>query len=244
MPFMTRFAKLLASSLLLVFFFTAWTSIKPKKKILVFSKTAGYHHASIGAGQVAIYKLGQENGFEVDTTSVADVFTESDLKKYAAVVFLSTTGDVLNPAQQTAFENYIKKGGGFVGVHAATDTEYDWPWYNKLVGAYFLSHPKQQDAVVHVLDKKNKSTSHLPTDWKRWDEWYNYKSISTDLNVLINLDETTYEGGKNGANHPIAWYHKYDGGKAFYTGMGHTDASYVDPLFLKHLLGGIQWAMK
>lgn len=214
-----------------------------KKKILVFSKTAGFHHTSIKVGVTAVQKLGAENKFEVDTTIDARKFTPENLKQYAAVVFLSTTGDVLNEQQQTAFEQYIKAGGGYVGVHAATDTEYDWPWYGQLAGAYFVSHPQQQVATLNVVNRNTIATRHLPEVWKRKDEWYNFKNISKDIKVLITIDEKSYEGGINGAYHPMAWYHDFDGGRAFYTELGHVDESYSDPLFLQHLLGGIQYAM-
>ncbi|MBO0937730.1 ThuA domain-containing protein [Fibrella sp. HMF5335] len=211
--------------------------------VLVFSRTKGFRHASIGAGKRAIMALGAANKFRVDTTEDAAQFSLANLKKYKAVVFLSTTGNVLDSLQQQAFEQYIRQGGGYMGIHAAADTEYDWPWYNQLCGAYFLSHPKQQNADVVVVDKKNPSTSMLPDRWKRFDEWYNYKSIVPGPTVLAMLDEKTYEGGKNGDNHPIAWYRNFEGGRSFYTGMGHTDESYADPLFTAHLLGGIQWTM-
>lgn len=217
--------------------------VQAQDAILVFSKTKGFRHASIPAGKRALVKLGSENGFRADTTEDAGSFTANNLKRYKAVVFLSTTGDVLDTLQQQAFEQYIRGGGGYVGVHAAADTEYGWPWYNQLCGAYFLSHPKQQNADMVVATKKHPSTKMLPDRWKRYDEWYNYKSIVPGPTVLITLDETTYEGGKNGANHPIAWYRTFDGGRSFYTGAGHTDESYVEPLFVQHLLGGIQWAM-
>lgn len=213
------------------------------RKILVFAKTAGFHHESIAVGLPALQKMGAEHGFGVDTTRNSAVFTPENLKKYAAVVFLNTTGDVLDDVQQKAFEQYIKAGGGYVGVHAATDTEYEWPWYGKLVGAYFVKHPEQQVATLLVKDRKSIATAHLPATWSRKDEWYNFKDINPDLKVLIELDEKSYKGGSNGTFHPIAWYHDYDGGRAFYTGLGHVDESYTDPLFLKHLLGGIQYAM-
>lgn len=219
------------------------TAYAQKYKVLVFAKTAGYHHESISVGLPAIQKLGAENKFLVDTTTNAEVFNAANLKQYAAIVFLSTTGDLLNEEQQVAFEQYIKNGGGFVGVHAAADAEYGWPWYGKLVGAYFISHPKQQTAMLKITDPKSIATKHLPDTWTRKDEWYNYKDIQPDLHVLINLDETSYTGGINGASHPIAWYHNFEGGRSFYTGLGHVDGSYTDPLFLKHLLGGIQYAM-
>ncbi|MHA6249032.1 ThuA domain-containing protein [Pontibacter sp. CAU 1760] len=212
-------------------------------RILVFSKTSGYYHESISDGIAAIQKLGAEHQVQVDTTKNSAYFHPDSLARYKAVVFLSTTQDVLNPTQQTAFEQYIKGGGGYAGIHAAADTEYDWPWYNKLVGAYFLSHPKQQQATVRVQNKDHVSTSHLPDEWVYFDEWYNYKDINPEVNVLATLDETTYEGGKNGDNHPIVWYHAFDGGRAFYTGLGHTKESYTNPLFVKHLWGGITYAM-
>lgn len=214
--------------------------------MLVFSKTKGWVHSSIPYGNQALLKLGQEHGFQVDTTQNAELFTDDHLKQYQAVIFNSTTGNVLNAEQQAAFERYIQAGGGFVGIHSAADTEYEWPWYNKLVGAYFESHPNNSNvrqATINVTDKNHPSTKGLPDRWERTDEWYNYRSIYTDLNVLAYLDETTYEGGTNGSNHPIAWYHEFDGGRAFYTGSGHEDASYSEPLFLEHLLGGIQYAM-
>ncbi|HMG07704.1 MAG TPA: ThuA domain-containing protein, partial [Mucilaginibacter sp.] len=179
-----------------------------------------------------------------DSTTNAEKFTTANLKQYAAVIFLSTTGNVLNDAQQAAFEQYIKAGGGFVGVHAATDTEYDWPWYGNLVGAYFKSHPpKQQVATLNVVDRNFIATKHLPAEWKRLDEWYNFKWIADGLHILIKIDEKSYTGGENGDNHPMSWYHEFDGGRAFYTALGHTDESYADPLYLKHLLGGIQYAI-
>jgi uncharacterized protein len=212
-------------------------------KILVFSKTLGFRHASITDGLKAIQKLGSENNFLVDTTTNAAYFTDNILKQYKAVVFLSTTGNVLNTTQQTAFERYIETGGGFAGVHSATDTEYDWPWYNRLVGAYFLNHPSPQTAVVVVKDKNHPSTSMLPDRWQRFDEWYNFKSIQPGIRVLATLDETTYQGGSHGTNHPIAWYHEMGCGRSWYTALGHTSASYTEPLFLQHLLGGIKYAI-
>ena len=220
----------------------ASATTKQKKKILVFAKTAAFRHASIPKGKEALVLMGKQNNFLVDTTEDASFFTASKLKEYDAVVFLSTTGNILNDEQQKAFEDYIRTGKGFVGIHAAADTEYDWAWYNKLVGAYFLSHPKQQKAKLTITDHKHASTKHLPTTWERFDEWYNYKSRNNDVKVLMTIDESSYEGGKEGAYHPMAWYHQFDGGRAFYTALGHTDESYKEENFLKHLLGGIKYA--
>jgi len=214
-------------------------------KVLVFSKTMAFKHASIPAGVAAIQKLGSENGFAVDTTKNAELFTDENLKQYSAVIFLSTTGNVLDQYQEAAFERYIQAGGGYVGVHAAADTEYDWGWYNDLAGAQFLSHPRGMPNSDFIIKDKNFVATQFFTDsvWNRTDELYNYKNINPDVNVLMTLDESSYEGGQNGDFHPIAWYHDYDGGRAFYTGGGHADASYSEDLFLKHLLGGIQYAI-
>ncbi len=214
-----------------------------KPRIFVFTKTKGYYHESIPTGAAAVMKLGNENNFSVDTTADARYFVEDSLKNYTAVIFLSTTGNVLNADQQVAFERYIQAGGNFMGIHAATDTEYDWPWYNKLVGAQFLSHPRQQKVTINVIDKNHPATSFLPDKWERFDELYNYKSVQPDLKILANLDETTYQGGQMGDIHPFVWYHEFDGGRAFYTGGGHTRESYSDTLFLQHLLGGIKYAI-
>src|SRR5207344_424551 len=159
----------------------------------IFSKYAGFHHLSIPAGILAIQKLGTENNFEVDTTRNADYFSEDSLRRYSAIVFLCTTGDVLDYRQEAAFERYIQAGGGFVGIHSATDTEYDWGWYGRLVGAYFNGHPRPQEAVLKVLDSTNPATAHLPAEWKRTDEWYNFKKLNKDVKVLLSIDEKSYE---------------------------------------------------
>ncbi|WP_341838202.1 ThuA domain-containing protein [Chitinophaga pollutisoli] len=215
---------------------------KAKPRLLVFSKTAGFRHDCIPDAKIAMLKLGAENGYEVDTTEDASKFTAQNLSRYKAVVFLNTTGNVLDDAQQSALEGYIRKGGGYAGIHAATDTEYDWPWYNQLVGAYFLSHPHQQTATLHVVDRKHPATAHLDPTWVRKDEWYDFKSIVPGLNILIKIDEKSYQGGKNGDNHPMSWYREFDGGRTFYTELGHTKESYREPAFLKHVLGGIDYA--
>jgi len=220
-----------------------FSKIVVKPKILVFTKTSGYHHASIAAGSAAIIKLGTENDFSVDTTSNASKISEANLSQYAAVVFLSTTGYMLNNYQQADLERYMQAGGNFVGVHAAADAEYDWQWYGRLVGAYFDNHPAMQEATLKVVDKNHPSTRTLPDDWKRTDEWYNFKKISKNLHVLIKIDENSYKGGTNGDNHPMAWYHNFENGRAFYTELGHTDESYTDPVYLSHLLGGIKYAI-
>jgi type 1 glutamine amidotransferase len=159
------------------------------------------------------------------------------------VVFLNTTGDVLAPRQQRAFRSYIRHGGGWVGIHSAADTEYEWPFYGRLLGAYFQSHPAVQPATIDVVDRSHPSTRHLPARWMRTDEWYDLRSNPRGaVHVLATLDESTYSGGTMGADHPIAWCHAFKGGRAWYTAGGHTSESYSEPAFRKHLLGGILWA--
>ncbi|MGG7464319.1 ThuA domain-containing protein [Plantibacter sp. YIM 135347] len=209
----------------------------------MFSKTAGFRHGAIPAGIAAVEKLGLENDFSVDTTEDGSSFTEENLAQYDVVVWMSTTGDVLNEEQQAAFEKYIENGGGYAGVHAASDTEYDWPWYGELVGAYFSGHPQEQNATIKVEDHAHPASEFLNDTWDRYDEWYNFKTNPrNDVHVLMSLDEKSYTGGTMGIDHPTSWCQNYDGGRSWYTGGGHTDASYTDPTFLKHLLGGITTA--
>jgi len=232
-------------------------------RILIYSRTAGFRHSAIDEGITAIKLLGEQNGFHVDAMEEPTLFTDAVLAKYDAVVFLSTTGDTLNnDAQQAAFERYIRAGGGYVGIHSAADTEYLWPWYGQMVGGYFRNHPNGTPAAtVLVEDTGHHSTRHLPAVWPRVDEWYNYQGIvnpvvngggtdysprNSGVHVLLKMDESTYAeaDGSDGVNddHPISWCHRFDGGRAWYTGLGHTEASYVEPNFLKHVLGGLEIA--
>jgi cytochrome c len=224
-------------------------------RILVFSKTAAFRHSSIDEGVAAIRKLGAENQFQVDASEESSIVTDENLALYDAVVFLSTTGDVLNAEQQAAFERYIQAGGGYVGIHAASDTEYTWKWYGELVGAYFRGHPAQQTASIDIEDADDHSTLGLPGRWTRFDEWYDFKPINFEetgnvdysprgqVHVLATLDESTYTGEATGTtDHPISWCQRFDGGRSWYTALGHTEASYLEPEFLRHILGGIEVA--
>lgn len=232
-------------------YFSCSNKRSEKPKLLIFSLTKGFHHDAIPDGIAAIKKLGQENGFDVDTTTNPEMFNDSTLKNYSAVIFLCTTGDVLDYRQEAAFERYIQAGGGYVGVHSATDTEYDWGWYGRLAGGYFYDHPgihdknnNVQEGMFNVVNKSNISTQHLPEKWKRTDEFYSFKKFdSANVHVLLTIDESSYNGGKRMGYHPMAWYHEYDGGRAFYTALGHTKESYTEPNYLKHLFGGIQYAI-
>src|SRR5438552_2195159 len=241
-----RMQRLVPLALLLASVCVPVAARSQESRVLVFSKTAGFRHSSIGVGRTAIRKLGQENGFAVDATEDAGAFSSKNLARYRAVVFLNTTGDVLDAAQQDDFERYIQAGGGYVGIHSATDTEYDWPWYGRLAGAWFNGHPNNPNVrkgTYHVVDKSHPSTEGFPDTWVREDEFYNFKSIDPTIHVLIEIDEKSYQGGTNGNHHPMSWYHDFDGGRAFYTNMGHTEATFSEPLFLRHLLGGLRYAM-
>ncbi|MEO7366916.1 MAG: ThuA domain-containing protein, partial [Gemmatimonadaceae bacterium] len=241
---MKRLVALLA--LLFVVVCVPFSARSQQARVLVFSKTAGFRHSSIPVGIAAIRKLGQENGFSVDATEDADAFTSKNLARYRAIVFLNTTGDVLDAAQQDDVERYIQAGGGYVGIHSATDTEYEWPWYGRLAGARFNGHPNDPNVrkgTFRVLDRIHPSTQGLADRWEREDEFYNFKSIDPTIHVLVDIDEKSYEGGTNGDHHPMSWYHDFDGGRAFYTNMGHTEATFTEPRFLRHLLGGLRYAM-
>ena len=238
--------------LLLIFFHIVNTNLQAQnplqgKRVLIFSKTAGFRHSSIPFCTKAIQDMGKSNGFEVDTTENAARFNEENLKKYKVIVFNSTTGNVLTEPQQIAFERYIQAGGAFVGIHAASDTEYDWPWYGKLVGGYFTNHPGKNVSNVQsgkfiIKDKTHISTNFMPDSVIRKDEFYSFKNFNTDVKVLFTVDEKSYKEGTMGDFHPMAWYHEYDGGRAFYTNWGHTNETFSEEIPLKHILGGLQWA--
>lgn len=218
---------------------------RAKINVLVFSKTAAFRHQSIDAGKTALATMAKEKGFSVSFTEDAETFNELNLKKYNAVIFLNTTGDVLNNEQQSTFERYIQAGGGYVGIHAATDCEYDWPWYGKLAGAFFLDHPSTPSNVQkgkYFITQKNEFTAGMPDEFERTDEFYSFKDISPKINVILKIDEKSYIGGKNGENHPMSWYQAFDGGRSFYTAMGHTNETFSEPLFLNHLWAGIKYA--
>lgn len=214
-------------------------------KVLVFSKTAGFRHSSIPDGIQMLRELGTNSQFTVDATEDATQFNDTNLAPYQVVVWLCTTGDVLDANQQAAFERYIRNGGGYVGIHSASDTEYSWPWYGQLVGAYFANHPAIQTATIKVADRVHPSSAPLPERWVRNDEWYNFQSNPRGrVHVLMTLDEKTYAPGSGamGFDHPIAWCQEYEGGRAWYTGGGHTSVSYSEALFRAHVLGGMEWA--
>ena len=211
--------------------------------VLLFSRTAGFRHASIPTAIAQLIDLQASGGYVAEATEDPTQFSPANLARFQVVVFLLTTGDVLDDDQQASFEAWVGAGGGYVGVHSAADTEYDWPFYGTLVGAYFLSHPDIQPASVDVEVADAPATAGLPSPWVRPDEWYNFQSNPRpNVTVLATVDEATYTGGTMGADHPITWLHPTaGGGRAFYTAMGHTDESYCDPLFRSMLVGALRW---
>jgi len=209
-------------------------------RVLVFTRTTGFRHASIPTGIATVRALGAEDGFAVTATEDPGAFRPAELAGYRAVVFLSTTGDVLDPAGRSALEAYVRGGGGFVGVHSASDTEYGWPFYAELVGARFAGHPAVQPVTVRF--RPGALTAGLPATWRVTDEPYNFRGRPEGAQVLATLDESTYTGGTMGADHPIAWTADVGRGRSFYLGLGHPEAIYADPVFRRLLAGGIRYA--
>jgi cytochrome c len=216
-------------------------------RILVFSKTLLYRHASITNGVAMLRTLGDKHGFGVDATEDSAVFTPANLARYKTIVFLSTSGGILNTDQQTAFKNFVENGGGFVAIHAAVAgkvaTEGDWPWYSQPVCADFDNHKAIERATVISEDKTHPSTAHLPEAWSRIDEWYNFVSTPRpEVHVIASLDEKSFQGGTMGSDHPVVWTRIIGKGRLWYTALGHTEESYSEPNFIQHIAGGIQFA--
>jgi type 1 glutamine amidotransferase len=216
----------------------------PTRRILLFSKTAGFRHASIPDAIRALEAKAASRRWQVSATEDGSWFEDARLDGFDVVVFLLSSGDVLDDAQQAAFERFMRKGRGWVGVHSASDTEYGWPWYGELAGAYFAGHPPIQEAKLRVERPSHLSTRGLPAVWQRTDEWYSFsRNPRSNVHVLLSLDETSYAPSELAmGDHPIAWYHAHDGGRAFYTALGHTSESWSEPAFLDHVAGAIDWA--
>jgi cytochrome c len=211
--------------------------------VLVFHRTAGFAHDSIPAGITALTELGAEHAFAVVATEDPGVFTDTGLARFEVIVFLNTTGDVLDESGQRAMEKFVGGGGGFVGIHAAADTEYDWPWYGGLVGAYFARHPDPQLATVEVVVTDHPVTEGLPARFERVEEWYDFRGVpGPGVTILAVVDEATYEGGGMGNPHPIMWAHEYAGGRSVYTGFGHASEAFAEPLVRRVLVNAIRWA--
>jgi type 1 glutamine amidotransferase len=212
-------------------------------RMTLFSKTQAFRHSSIPAAVAAIQNLGRDAGWQVEATEDSAALVAA-IPQRDLLVFVMTTGDVLTDAQQPAVEAFIRAGGGIVGIHSAADTEYGWPFYGELLGgAWFQGHPAIQQATVRVEAPAHPTAAGLPATWVRTDEWYNFqKNPRSKVQVVLTLDESSYQGGSMGADHPISWCHPVDQGRFFYTGLGHTEESWKEPEFLGHVRAGILWA--
>jgi type 1 glutamine amidotransferase/predicted dehydrogenase len=219
--------------------------VRTTKRVLIFTKnpTWAYRHASIEAGREAVKKICETKGIQVDTSEDATLFTDKTLTQYSAIVFLSANQDVFDADQEAAFQRYIRAGGGCVGVHAATGMERNWKWFSDMMGATFVWHTPQQFAMVDVVDAKHPSTKNMPKRWKHWDEIYYFGKPNPNLKVLMTLDTTTFKSERHTKNYPFSWYQDFEGGRSFYTAGGHNDADFADPVFLNHILGGIEYAI-
>jgi type 1 glutamine amidotransferase len=235
---------ILATFVGMTFFFSSCN--KERESILIFTKVNevdGFRHESIEHGVDVLTFLANELGLEVVHTEDASIMAYETLTDFEAIVFLNTSRDILDLTQEINFQRFIRDGGGFLGIHGASTTEYDWSWYGDLVGAYFLDHPEIQEANLNIIDPNHQSCIDLPESWTRVGEWYNFRDIREGINVVIAIDESSYEGGKNGINHPIAWYHEFEGSRSFYTAIGHAIEAYDEPLFQAHLTGALKYVL-
>lgn len=244
--------KIVLNLLTILLFSSATVFAQPQFKALLFTETAGWHHESINEGVDGIRQIAQRHQFQVDWHEQANRINKENLEQYDVIIFLSTTGDILNDEQQAAMEEFIQSGKGFVGIHAASDTEYDWEWYTQLVGRMFVIHPANQTTRVTVLDDSFPGLERMPKSFLWTDELYEFGEEKVEgLNYLLSIDESYYEvqppwGNRKtegmGEFHPVAWYHEFDGGRSFYTALGHMPETFSDNLFLEHLYGAIYWA--
>ena len=233
-------APLLLAPLLAVLPMVSPAFAAPPERVLVFTKTAGFRHDAIPTAVATLTALANDAGMVADHSEDAQAFTAGNLARYRVVVFASTTGDVLDDTQQAAMESFIRGGGGFVGVHAAADTEYDWPWYGRLVGAYFKHHPPGLQST-HVQPERDGEP--VGARWPITDEVYDYRANPrAQVRVVASVEEQEYDGGQMGADHPITWCHAFDGGRSWYTGLGHDEKVYADKNVLAQLARGLRYA--
>lgn len=214
-----------------------------QERVLIFTKTEGFRHKSIPKGIETVTKILKAENISTVHSEDSNYFIADSLRQFDAVIFLNTTGDLFNEEQKAAFQDFIRSGKGYVGIHAASDTEFEWPWYGELVGGYFTRHPAVQKAKIDIVDRTHSSTKHLQEVWWHKDEWYDFRDIQPGLHIVMMLDEQSYEGGTMGKYHPIAWYREFDGGRTFYTGLGHTDESFDVPNFQQHIVGGVKYVL-
>lgn len=233
-----------------------WCSagLSPTPRVLVYQRNGkGYVHDNLAASAAAIQNLGKEHGFAVDVSSNATVFTDANLKQYQALVFANSNNEAFETDdQRAAFQRFIRNGGGFVGLHSSTGSERNWAWFQQMQGAKFLRHPPLQPFTVEVLDRSHPATMHLGTTWAWTDECYFFTNVNPAMRVLLTVDPASLRDAKlqsapgqkvNGV-FPLAWCFEGDGGRRFYTSLGHEIEHYSDPVFRQHLLGGIRWVLR
>jgi type 1 glutamine amidotransferase len=222
-----------------------------KPRVLVFSHTTGYRHASIETGVAALKALGEREKFETVHTEDPEIFSAAALKDFDAIIFLSSTTDPKKPESEwfqgpkrEAFQNFVRRGGGVVGIHAATDSHYHWPWYQQLMGAHFARHPQgTPEGTLEVVDPSHRANQGVDATMRRVDEWYYFDDYNPRMKLLMTLDPASI-GEKDVNPNPVSWAHEFDGGRVFYTAMGHTDESFSDRNVLAHVAGGLAWVLE
>lgn len=247
--------KLLALGLLLA---TALFVFAAPPRVLVYTRSytpdgKGYVHDNIAAGVALLKKLGAENGFAVDASDQPAVFTDANLRNYAALIFANSNNEAFeNDAQRAVFERYIKAGGGFVGIHSASGSERTWPFYWATLGGKFKRHPPLQPFTIQVLDRKHPAAAHLGATWAWADEFYYNDNLNPRMHVILagqlsDLKDPKpdgYPGATFGDLFPLSWCIEENGGRRFYTALGHKIEFYSEPNFQKHVLGGVLWVLK
>lgn len=239
---------------LIVLSVSLFSGMKAPKRILIYTHNGkGYVHENIPASVEALKKLCAENGYETEATDDPSIFTPENLKKFSCIIFSSTNNEAFETeAQKQAFVDYTHNGGGFLGIHSASGSERQWPWFWAMLGGKFVRHPELQKFTIKVIDKTHPATKFLEDSWAWEDECYYTNQLNPDIHVLLAVDLTTikdekkieYPGSTFGDYFPLAWCHEFEGGRQFYTSLGHKAEYYKDETFLKHLLGGIKWTMK
>jgi len=235
--------------IILIAFIFAFVSIDvmaQRYEVLLFTKSESYpnRHDSISDGVEMFKELSRANNFGLTWTADSEIFTDHDrLNGMDVIVFMNTSGDILDSEQKEAFQQYIRNGGNFVGIHGASYTMMEWDWYVDMLGGVWDGHPGIHTAIIDVEDISHPSTAHLPERWVVTEEWYNFLRLSDNINVVMAVDETTYSGGQMTEHHPVAWYQDdFEGARTFFTLLGHREESYTDPLFRQHILGALWWA--
>jgi type 1 glutamine amidotransferase len=224
---------------------------KDQARVLLFTHSTGYRHASIEPGSSAIQALGPREKVVIIPTADPNVFSAEGLKGYDAIIFLSNSTDSKKPesewfqgARREALQAFVRRGGGIVGIHAASDSHYHWPWYGRLIGGRFTSHPPgTPQGTIRVVDRKHGATKGLPATMRRVDEWYYFEDYNPEVNLLVTLDPQSI-GEKDVNPNPVSWSHEFEGGRVFYTAMGHTTESYSDRNFLNHVAAGLRWVLR